>query len=96
MRRVKWVIDDVTYDIEAIPCSVETCAITHSKIMFREDDVISILYTDGRIYTVHKDGTRMFTSSDETEIVIEKEGYATVRIRLGVRSIDNVQNLSQD
>jgi hypothetical protein len=54
--------------------------------MFREDGVISIQYTDGRVYTVHKDGTKMFMTADQSEIIIEKENYATVRVKVGVRA----------
>jgi len=34
--------EEVTFDIEPISASYETCAITHSKVMFRDDDVINI------------------------------------------------------
>lgn len=89
MRRIRRETDNVTYDIEAVPCSYETCAITHSRVMFRDDGVISIQYTDGRVYTVHKDGTKMFTTSDQSEIVIEREDFACVRVKLGVRMNEN-------
>lgn len=88
MRWVRRELDNITHDITAIPCAYETCALTNSRVMFRDDGVISISYTDGWTYTVHKDGTKMFTAADSSEIVIEKEGLATVKVKLGVRLVD--------
>lgn len=93
MRRVRWETDNVIYDIPAIPSSYETCALTHAWVMFRDDDVISIQYTDGKIYTVHKDGTWMFSEADGSMITVEREGYSTVKVWVGVSNTENIEEL---
>lgn len=50
--------------------------------MIREDKVIVITYKDGSLYTQHKDGTKMYTSSDGQIVLVESEKYATIKVRL--------------
>lgn len=38
----------------------------------------------------------MFTASDSSEIVIEKEGLATIKVKLGVRLVDEEILENQD
>ena len=75
--------EDLIFDISSIPCAIETCAITGARVMFRDDDVINIEYVEGGYYTVHKDGTKFFTNQENSMIVVEKEGMATVKFHLG-------------
>lgn len=75
--------EDLIFDIAPIPCAIETCAITGARVMFRDDDVINIEYVEGGFYTVHKDGTKFFTNQENSMIVVEKEGMATVKFHLG-------------
>ena len=49
--------------------------------MKREDKVEVVYYPDGAIYTQHKDGTKIWTSPNKDEIIVEHENYATVKVR---------------
>ena len=55
--------------------------------------LISIQYTDGKIYTVHKDGTWMFSEADGSMITVEREGYSTVKVWVGVSNTENIEEL---
>lgn len=46
-RRFK---DGVFSDMEAIPCAVETDAVTGAQMMIREDEIVSVVYKDGSVY----------------------------------------------
>lgn len=74
--------EGAVFDIEPISCAIETCAITGARVMFRDDDVIMIEYSEGGSYTVHKDGTKFFTNQEGSLIIVEKEGLATVKFHL--------------
>lgn len=82
-RRCKRQSDGYEYDIDAIPAAIETCAETDAKVLFKEDNVISVLYPNGTRYTVHHDGTKILTNHDETEIAFEKVGYSLVKVLSG-------------
>lgn len=62
--------------------------------MFKEDDVISILYPNGTRYTVHHDGTKIVTNEDHSEISFEKLGYSLVKVLSGRKLLehDNIKN----
>ena len=79
--------DAVLVDLEAIPCATETDAVSGAKMMIREDDVCTVQYTDGSLFTQHSDGTQVHTSADGTEVRIEKTGYATHVIRTGQKEL---------
>lgn len=70
------------FDVDAMPCANETDAVTLTKVMFREDKVVSLVYKNNLRYTVHADGTKIITSEDESEVVIEKEGFPLTRVVL--------------
>lgn len=82
-RRCKRHSNGDTFDIEPIPAAVETCAETYAQVLFKEDNVISILYPNGTRYTIHHDGTQIITNGDESEIVFEKLGFSQVRVLSG-------------
>jgi hypothetical protein len=82
-RRCKRQSNGETFDIDPIPAAIETCAETSAQVLFKEDNVISILYPNGVRYTVHHEGTKIITNHDETEIVVEKVGYSQVKILSG-------------
>jgi hypothetical protein len=48
MRRCKK--DGIEWDIESIPCAMETDAVTQARMMIREDNVMTIKYRDGSVY----------------------------------------------
>lgn len=52
-------------------------------MMIREDGVVTVTYEDGSVFCQHKDGTKMHTSADKTEIMIEKKNYASHTIKIG-------------
>lgn len=63
-------------------------------MLFKEDNVISILYPNGTRYTVHHDGTKIITNHDHTEIAFEKSGYSLVKILSGRKLLEseNIKN----
>jgi hypothetical protein len=75
--------DGYTYEIESIPAAIETCPETFAKVLFKEDNVISIVQESGYRYTVHNDGTKILTNCDKTEYIYEKEGYSIVKVLYG-------------
>lgn len=91
-RRCKRQSDGYEYDIEPIPAAIETCAETNAKVLFKEDNVISVLYPNGTRYTVHHDGTKILTNSDQTEIVYEKIGCACIKVLSG-RMLDEPEKI---
>jgi hypothetical protein len=40
----------IEWDLEPIPCSFETDAVTNAKMMTREDKVMTIRFKDGSFY----------------------------------------------
>ena len=91
-RRCKRQSDGYEYDIDQIPAAIETCAVTNAKVLFKEDNVTSVLYPDGTRYTVHNDGTKIISNPDQTEIVFEKIGYSLVKVLSG-RMLDEPENI---
>ena len=91
-RRCKRQNTDEAYDIDPIPVAVETCAETSAKVLFKEDNVISILYENGTRYTIHHDGTKILTNYNQTEVVFEKFGYSLVKVLLG-RMLDEPEKV---
>jgi hypothetical protein len=75
--------DGYEFDIEPIPAAIQTCSETSAKVLFKEDNVISVLYPNGTRYTVHHDGTKIITNYDHSEIVFEKSGYSLVKVLSG-------------
>ena len=75
--------DAVLVDLDAIPCATETDAVSGAKMMIREDDVCTVQYKDGSLFTQHSDGTQIHTSADGKQIRIEKTGYASHTIKIG-------------
>ena len=73
--------DGVFRDLKPIPCAKETDSITGARMMIREDDVLAVTYKDGSLFCQHRDGTKMHTSADGSEIIIEKFGFASHIIR---------------
>jgi hypothetical protein len=65
--------------MKAIPTATETDPESLSKTTFREDNVCSVHYTDGSVFTKHADGTQMYTK--DNEIRVEKAGFASHLIR---------------
>ena len=91
-RRCKRQSTGEVYDIDPIPAAVETCAETSAKVLFKEDNVISILYQNGTRYTIHHDGTKILTNYDQTEVVFEKVGYSLVKVLSG-RMLDEPEKV---
>ena len=56
--------------------------------MIREDDVVTVTYKDGSLFCQHRDGTKMHTSADGAEIIVEKFGFASHVIRVGGQDIE--------
>ena len=75
--------DAALIDLEAIPCATETDAVSGAKMMIREDDVCTVEYKDGGLFTQHSDGTQIHTTACGKQIRIEKAGYATHVIKIG-------------
>ena len=46
--------------------------------MIREDNTLGVWFREGATFTIHKDGTRIYTRGDD--FIVEKDGYAPVRI----------------
>ncbi len=67
--------------MDPIPCAYETDAVTYAKVMVREDNVMTIKFKDGSFYVLHADGTQMNTTSDQSQIRIEKNGYAPMVLK---------------
>ena len=63
--------DAILSDLESIPCATETDAVSGAKMMIREDNVCTVEYKDGALFTQHSDGTQMHTSADGKTIRIE-------------------------
>lgn len=76
MRQAKK--DGQAWDISPIPCAIEKDAVTEARMMIREDNVVTITYKDGSTYCQHEDGTQMKINADQSEIRVEKDGYAPV------------------
>lgn len=93
-RRCKRQSDGFEYDIEPIPAAIETCAETDAQVLFKEDNVICVMYPNGTRYTVHHDGTKILTNEDETEIIYEKVGYSLVKVLSG-RMLDEPENIKR-
>ena len=70
--------DGVSWDIESIPCAVETDAVSHARMMIREDNVMKIEFKDGSTYCQFEDGTQIRTNPANSEIRIEKDGFSPV------------------
>jgi hypothetical protein len=49
--------DGVLRDLKEVPTATETDPESLSKTTFREDNVCSVHYTDGSVFTKHADGT---------------------------------------
>ncbi len=45
------------WDIDPVPCAVETDAVSYAKMMIREDNVMSITFRDGSLYCLFEDTT---------------------------------------
>lgn len=75
--------DGIYRDLEQIPTAVETDQNSGAKMMIREDGIVTVTYLDGSVYCHHKDGTKMHTSADGSEIRIEKKNYASHTILIG-------------
>ena len=93
-KKMEWVVtnnkgrrraykDAVLADLDPIPCATETDAVSGAKMMIREDDVCTVQYKDGSLFTQHSDGTQIHTSACGKQIRIEKTGYATHIIKMG-------------
>jgi hypothetical protein len=52
-------------------------------MMIREDEIVSVTYQDGSMYCQHRDGTKFHTSSDGSEIRVEKRNYASHIVKIG-------------
>ena len=85
--------DGYEFDIESIPAAIQTWSETSAKVLFKEDNVISILYPNGTRYTVHHDGTKIITNYDCSEIVFEKLGYSLVKVLSG-RKLSEPENIN--
>ena len=97
-ERLEWIItnnkgmkrsfkDGVFTDLAPIPCAVETDAVSGARMMIREDEIVSVTYQDGSMYCQHRDGTKFHTSSDGSEIRVEKRNYASHIVKIG-HSVD--------
>ena len=69
-------------ELTPINCASKTDPESLARITLREDNLILIKHEDGRLYTRHKDGTLMMTSKDESSIIVQKQKYAPVMIKL--------------
>ena len=85
----------ISWDLDPIPCAAETDAVTNATMMIREDKVMTIRFKDGSLYCQHADGTLMKTSADGNEVRIEKEGYAPIICKRGLRQEDYGTNYFQ-
>lgn len=74
----------IEWDLEPIPCAYETDAVTHARMMLRDDKVLTIEFADGSLFCQHADGTLMKTSADGCEVRIEKEGFAPILFKRGI------------
>jgi hypothetical protein len=80
-RRGRKVKDGQDFDVEPkIPCNVSVDPETSARIMIREDFVLSITYTNGSVFTQHHDGTKFLVSADGRDTIIEKQGFAPVKV----------------
>ena len=77
-RRRKRNKDSLEFDVESVPCATQTDSYTGARQMIREDGTLGVWYREGVTFTIHKDGTRICTREDC--IIVEKDGYAPVRI----------------
>mmetsp|Transcript_30515 Transcript_30515/g.29916 ORF Transcript_30515/g.29916 Transcript_30515/m.29916 type:complete len:325 (-) Transcript_30515:1446-2420(-) len=73
--------DGKQWDIESIPCAVETDAVSYARMMIREDDVMTLDFKDGSFYAQFSDGTQIRTSADKSEVRVEKDGFAPVLVK---------------
>jgi hypothetical protein len=65
---------------------------TNSRVLFKEDNVISVLYPNGSRYTAHHDGTKIISNHDSTEVIFEKFGYSLVKVLSG-RMLDEPEKV---
>ena len=87
MRRRKRDKDSLEFDVESIPCATQTDSYSGARQMIREDGTLGVWYREGATFTIHKDGTRICTRAEN--IIVEKDGYAPVRIWGSVASDGN-------
>ena len=81
LRRGFRVADSFECELDALPCASVTDSKTFTKTVTREDMVMIIRYSDGTQVTQHRDGTKMHVASDGGTVLVEKEGYAPVKVR---------------
>jgi len=62
MRQAKQ--EGITWDLDPIPCAMETDAVTQARMMIREDSVMTIHFRDGSSYCQHADATIIKTNAD--------------------------------
>jgi hypothetical protein len=82
IRRGKTLEGLIEFDSGEIPCATKTDPTTEAKVMVREDGVVTVTYKDFSKLTQHRDGTRIFTNAEGTQITVEKENYAPIRVYL--------------
>ena len=93
LRRGLRVSDNFECELDSIPCASVTDSKTFTKTITREDMVMIIKYSDGTQVTQHKDGTKMHVTPQGDVVLVEKEGYAPVKVRKGGK-VQNVLNYS--
>ena len=103
MRRTKRQSDGDENEIEAInscmshllEADMYTKEETDARVLFKEDNVISVLFPNGARYTAHHDGTKIISNHDGTEIVFEKFGYSLVKVLSGrmLAEAEKVKNM---
>lgn len=81
LRRGFRVADSFECELDALPCASVTDSKTFTKTVTREDMVMIIKYSDGAQITQHRDGTKMHVAPDGSTVLVEKEGYAPVKVR---------------
>ncbi len=73
---------DREVELEPVNCAAKTDPESLARVTLRQDGVMQVKYRDGRLFTRHKDETTMLLSGDGRTTVVEKVGFAPVRVRV--------------
>ena len=73
---------DNEIELEPIKCATVTDSVSLARVTLRQDGVLSVRYKDGRLLTKHKDETSILTSPDGQNIIVEKMGFAPIKVRV--------------
>jgi hypothetical protein len=83
---------DIEVELEPIKCATVTDSISLARVTLRQDGVLCVKYKDGKLLTKHKDETSILTSPDGQNIIVEKMGFAPIKVRVELNAAPKTVN----